>query len=218
MKKVTFYYVRHGQTLFNLQGRMQGWCDSPLTEKGIAEAVKARDDLKEIRLDRIYSSTSERCVDTVNIINEGRNIPVYYLKGLKEIYFGRQEGILIADHYEDIDNRRMNTRDWSDQGGENLEMFSRRIRETLEQIYDECEDGMNVLIVSHGAIFLQMVEFLFKLNRKEFIELVITDDPERHPIPNGFAAIFHREGDEYEMDCFIGRDEKILAKLKADRL
>ena len=38
MKKITFYYVRHGQTLFNILGRLQGWCDSPLTEKGIADA------------------------------------------------------------------------------------------------------------------------------------------------------------------------------------
>ena len=33
--KVNFYYVRHGQTLFNRLGRMQGMCDSPLTEKGV---------------------------------------------------------------------------------------------------------------------------------------------------------------------------------------
>ncbi|MCI8606749.1 MAG: histidine phosphatase family protein [Hungatella sp.] len=42
MKKVTFYYVRHEETLFNVLNRMQGWCDSPLTEKGVSHAKEAR--------------------------------------------------------------------------------------------------------------------------------------------------------------------------------
>ena len=48
MKTVRFYYVRHGQTLFNEIGKMQGWCDSPLTQKGIEDAHRAREALKDI--------------------------------------------------------------------------------------------------------------------------------------------------------------------------
>ena len=39
----TLYLMRHGETLFNVQHKIQGWCDSPLTEKGIKQAQKARD-------------------------------------------------------------------------------------------------------------------------------------------------------------------------------
>ena len=42
----TFYVMRHGQTRFNLQGRIQGACDSPLTELGIEQAKSARQHLK----------------------------------------------------------------------------------------------------------------------------------------------------------------------------
>ena len=48
MKKVTFYYVRHGGTLFNVLNRMQGWCDSPLTDQGIREAEEAKELLKSV--------------------------------------------------------------------------------------------------------------------------------------------------------------------------
>ncbi len=45
MKK-TLYLMRHGQTLFNLQHKIQGWCDSPLTELGIKQAKVAENGLK----------------------------------------------------------------------------------------------------------------------------------------------------------------------------
>ena len=43
----TFYVMRHGQTRFNLQGRIQGACDSPLTELGIEQAKSARQHFKK---------------------------------------------------------------------------------------------------------------------------------------------------------------------------
>lgn len=56
------YMMRHGQTLFNVLKRKQGWCDSPLTELGIEQAKRAGEELRErgITFDHAYSSTSER--------------------------------------------------------------------------------------------------------------------------------------------------------------
>ncbi|MGZ7254018.1 phosphoglycerate mutase family protein, partial [Streptococcus pyogenes] len=58
----TLYLMRHGQTLFNVQERIQGWCDSPLTKEGEEQAKMARAffDGEGIQFDRLYSSTSER--------------------------------------------------------------------------------------------------------------------------------------------------------------
>ena len=55
------YLMRHGETLFNQRRKIQGWCDSPLTKKGIEQAKKARELLKDIHFDHCYSSTAERC-------------------------------------------------------------------------------------------------------------------------------------------------------------
>ena len=55
----TFYLMRHGQTRFNEQGRIQGACDSPLTDLGKEQAQAARSYFEEkgIRFDKVYSST-----------------------------------------------------------------------------------------------------------------------------------------------------------------
>ena len=65
----TFYLMRHGQTRFNLQGRIQGACDSPLTELGIEQAKAARRYFEEegITFTRVYSSTQERACDTAEL-------------------------------------------------------------------------------------------------------------------------------------------------------
>lgn len=90
MKKV--YLMRHGQTRFNLQKRIQGACDSPLTEEGIAQARAAHDYFTEqgIQFDRVYSSTQERACDTAELVS-GRTDYIR-LKGLKEQDFGAFEG------------------------------------------------------------------------------------------------------------------------------
>ena len=88
MKK-DLYLMRHGQTLFNVRRKIQGWCDSPLTELGKQQALKAKEILKYF-FDHFYSSTSERCCDTIELIIGDQ----YYkrLKGLKERNFGIFEG------------------------------------------------------------------------------------------------------------------------------
>lgn len=196
MKTVTFYYVRHGKTLFNLLGRMQGWCDSPLTDEGILQAEKARDLLSTVPLRCAFSSTSERCVDTAHIILCGRNIPLHFDKGLKEMNFGSFEGALIANDLEEINRRRTGSCDWSDVGGENLEMLNRRIQDTYDSIYESCEDGDNVLIVSHGAIFMHMMPLLFHISFEDYRESAV-DQPAI--VPNGFVGIFKRMDDHYQL-------------------
>ena len=85
-KTVYFHYVRHGMTLFNKLGRMQGRCDSPLLEEGIRQAYEAKEALKDVPLSHAYCSSSERCVDTAAIVLEGRDVPITYTKKLKEMY------------------------------------------------------------------------------------------------------------------------------------
>ena len=195
MKKVTFYYVRHGETLFNKEGRMQGWCDSPLTEKGLEQARIARKILLDKDISECYSSTSERCIDTAHIIIEGRNIPICYDKGLKEINFGTFEGARIQNHLEEIDKRRRGTRDWTDLGGENHEQVIRRVHNTYNKIFDSCNDGDSVIVVSHGAIFMQLFEEFFGQNVFE----LFPKKGNTNPVPNGYVGCFERIDDTYNL-------------------
>lgn len=69
---VTFYVVRHGQTLFNVMGKVQGWCDTPLTEEGIAGAAALGRGLARVDFAAAYSSDSGRAVQTLDTILDAR--------------------------------------------------------------------------------------------------------------------------------------------------
>ena len=148
MKKI-FYLMRHGQTLFNVRRKIQGACDSPLTEQGIIQAKEAGERLKGINFDHFYSSTAERASDTLELV-VGESITYQRLKGLKEMNFGTFEG-------ESEDLNPKTPEGYKDffvpYGGESQEEVKQRMKETCLGIMEK-DDHQIVLAVSHaGACF-----------------------------------------------------------------
>lgn len=138
------YLVRHGQTLFNVQHKIQGFCDSPLTDLGIAQAKIARQYLEEhaIQFDEAYSSTSERASDTLELLTD---IPYKRIKGLREWNFGSYEG--EGEHL----NPPLPYNDFFVQfGGESQKDVEKRMSDTLLALMQNTS-GKNILVVSHGA-------------------------------------------------------------------
>lgn len=164
MKK-TLYLMRHGQTLFNLQHKIQGWCDAPLTELGIKQAKIASEYFKnnKIIFDHAYSSTSERACDTLEIVTEGK-MPYTRIKGLKEWNFGAFEG------KDECLNPKLPYGDFFKQFGGEREMELReRMVKTLTDIMNK-DDHEVVLAVSHGAAcaqFYRAFEQYAKVLKKE---------------------------------------------------
>lgn len=150
MKK-TFYIMRHGQTLFNVRRRIQGACDSPLTELGIRQAKGAAEHFKNIPLDHIYSSTSERASNTLEIVTDYR-VPYRRLKGLKEMNFGIYEG-----ESEDLipDNKKIATF-FVKYGGESADRVLERMVHTCTEIMEQ-ENHKVVLAVSHAFACIQFM-------------------------------------------------------------
>ncbi|MBR3841441.1 MAG: histidine phosphatase family protein [Erysipelotrichales bacterium] len=141
------YMMRHGETLFNKKKLIQGWCDSPLTEDGVKQAERARELLKEIDFDHYYSSTSERCCDTLEIVAPNANY--VRLKGLKERNFGDFEGeseFLNPKQGMEITYETLFPYYHGEKGSEATE----RVVSTIHEIMDK-EDHENVLAVSHGG-------------------------------------------------------------------
>lgn len=144
------YLMRHGETLFNVQHKIQGWCDSPLTQNGINQAKKAGEYFKShhIHFDHAYTSTSERCSDTLELMT---SMPYQRLKGLKENFYGELEG-----ESERL-NRHLSPKDcetfYLQYGGESSNEVRDRMYQTLLEIMQK-EDHHSVLAVSHsGACF-----------------------------------------------------------------
>ncbi|MCR4632737.1 MAG: histidine phosphatase family protein [Erysipelotrichaceae bacterium] len=213
-KTVYFHYVRHGKTLFNELGRMQGHCDSPLLEEGIEQAYAAKEALKDIDLARAYTSTSERCIDTAHIILEGRDVPLIYTKKLKEMSWGTYEGALISAYQEEIDKRRFGTRDWTDVGGENQPMLKERILNVFSEIYAQAKDGDHILIVSHGAVFMNMISQIFGYDLDGMLNLMKEHGESMHPVVNGYAADFKIQDGKYILSDIKGHYEGILEDMK----
>ncbi|MBR3310947.1 MAG: histidine phosphatase family protein [Solobacterium sp.] len=210
MKTVEFYYVRHGETLFNVLDKMQGWCDSPLTENGIKDAERAHDILKDIPLTKAYTSTSERCRDTCALVLKGRNVPVFETKGLKEINFGTFEAIQQSSHMDEIGPRRQALH-WEDVGGDSYETFSTRIRNAFQKINDECEDGDHVLIVSHGAVWLWMQKIILGLDMETFRK---TKEEKGLPMmPNGYNGTFVCEDGVFRLTGIPGMTKEEVAAM-----
>lgn len=92
------YLMRHGETLFNAQKRIQGWSDSPLTQQGREQARAAGRCLqgRGVSFDHLYCSTSERASDTLELVLEGMGAPVRpyeRVRALKEMNYGSLEGM-----------------------------------------------------------------------------------------------------------------------------
>ena len=138
--------MRHGQTLFNLQHKIQGWCDAPLTEIGIKQAEVAAKwfDDNHIQIDDAYCSTSERASDTLEIVTH-HNMPYTRLKGLKEMNFGVFEGKdeCLNPPFPYLDY-------FKTYGGESQDEVQKRVVKTITEIMENTK-GDNVLVVSHGA-------------------------------------------------------------------
>lgn len=148
--------MRHGETLFNVLHKIQGWCDSPLTERGIkqAEAVRKWFEEQKITFDHAYSSTSERCCDTLEFIT---SMPYTRLKGLKENNYGTLEG--EGDFLAENDPKKCRTY-YLQFGGESNDTVMERMSTTLTKIMEK-EDHESVLAVSHGGAcfnFLRSVQ------------------------------------------------------------
>lgn len=152
-KQLTFYFIRHGRTVWNEQGLMQGHGDSPLTEQGILGAQKAGIALQHIPFVAAYSSILKRTIDTAEQIIGERNIPLFQHKGLNEQFFGKWEGQWVESLREQAEFKQMiadpaNYKAKTN-GGETYEQLASRAMKAIEDIIQIHHEG-NILVVSHG--------------------------------------------------------------------
>lgn len=161
------YLIRHGQTLFNVKHRIQGWCDSALTDVGVAQAKALHDGLMNITIDVAYASTSERAIDTANYIIEDRDIPLYTSKGLKEMNFGTLEGEYEKDYI--ADDGSTHDKGFVSYGGETIEQTKVRLKQALCEIAQK-HSNEHVLVVSHGGAIMCALLALFEMEVSQFRE------------------------------------------------
>ncbi len=166
MSLLTMYLVRHGETLFNHRDLVQGWVDSPLTRQGVEQVRRAAGQLRDRPLVAAYSSTSERCADTAEIIMAHHpGIPVRLRRGLKELHFGELEAMPNEQFVVGLDVSSFFAEMLAGTGpgvggGESGAVYRARVDAVFEEIATDHPEGGEVLVVSHGvtiATFLSTI-------------------------------------------------------------
>lgn len=152
-KQLTFYLVRHGRTVWNEQGLLQGQGDSPLIAEGIEGAMKTGEHLANVPFVAAYSSLLKRAMDTTQYIIGERNIPFFQHKGLNEHFFGSWEGVLVDSIRQSEEFQQM-TKDPANyqaksNGGETFAELAERAMQAVYDIINVHNEG-NILLVSHG--------------------------------------------------------------------
>lgn len=142
----TILLARHGETDWNLEGRVQGHTDRPLNESGIAQAEALSEELADERIDAVYASDLSRALNTARAVAEPRGLSVVPLLGLRERNFGSWEGLLDEEILERFPEAH--TGPWGDD--ETPEQLEERVFEALFEIAAK-HPGAHVLVVSHGG-------------------------------------------------------------------
>lgn len=191
--------LRHGQSQWNLENRFTGWEDVELSEAGREEARIAGEKMRDLKIDKVYTSALRRAVDTARIALEaaGRgDMPLIMDAALNERHYGELQGLnkaQTAQKYGDqqvhIWRRSFDVRPPGDKG-ESLAMTIQRVMPYYEKhIVADLLAGRDVLVVAHGN---SLRSLLFKLD-KHTQETIMDVN-----IPTGVPIIYElelRDGD-----------------------
>ena len=146
--------VRHGNTKLNSAGRYWGRTDVELSATGIRQAQRLRDRLATQKIDAIYTSNLQRASVTAEIIATNHQVDIETCPELREINFGKIEGLTfkeISRLYPEV------TRLWSTwslalkyPGGESVTELNNRVSKFLERLEKHTPEE-TILIVAHSA-------------------------------------------------------------------
>ena len=188
------YLTRHGQTQWNTEKRMHGHKNANLTEQGIEGAKRLGKRLENIDFDCIYSSPLERALDTAKYIRGNKDTQIITSEYLKEINFGKWEGMLEEDAKEDNPDQFYNL--WNKpelfqpvEDGEKIEDLIERIKVWFFETVNNSQHE-NILIVTHGVVKRGFYTFLKNNNIESF-----WDDPH---ISNTSLTIIDTKDDKIE--------------------
>ncbi len=148
--------IRHGETAWNVDTRIQGQLDIPLNDTGrwqaerLARALAARE-----AIDVVYTSDLLRAWETARPVAEATGAPLHTDEGLRERGFGSFQGKTFTEIEAAMPDeaRRWRQRDpfWAPPGGESLTAMRRRVIETLHALASR-HVGEQIVMVAHGGV------------------------------------------------------------------
>lgn len=146
------YLVRHGETIWNAEGRCQGRADADFTDAGRAQIAALAESLADVHFDAAYTSTLPRAMRTADAILAGRGIGARRVDELSEISYGLLQGTRFTDWPEAL-HATWRAAPWTVAfpDGESLETAAARVLPAFERIV-AAHAGDAVLVSAHGHV------------------------------------------------------------------
>lgn len=175
MQETHVIFIRHGEAVWNTEGRIMGQQNSPLTAKGEQQALAIAERLRSYSISALYSSDLGRTMQTAQAIANASGVAVVPEKGLREIHMGDWQGLTrseIAQQYPAEWQAYQSEAQYTYQppNGESHAQKSIRAVETLNRLTDQ-HPGETIVMVSHAGIIRAVFEYVLHLppvNRDRF--------------------------------------------------
>ncbi len=160
--------VRHGETAYNAQRRMQGWLDIPLNEQGHAQAKETATKLAHFHLDAIYSSDLRRAHETAQHIAPHHKLEITITSALRERDMGIFAGWAWETEPDPVKEklwpeftlaRDTVDLDWNKHKGESLRQMTSRVHIFMQELHAKHPD-QKVALVTHGGTINRLLEHL----------------------------------------------------------
>lgn len=170
------YIIRHGETDWNKEKKLQGSIDIPLNDNGRKKAEIAKNALRNVDFGEIYSSPLMRAYETADIIRADRPVSIKTEEDITEISFGECEGIQYRKDTSDKESCIYNFFNHPEkyippEKGETIASLRERTGRFIRKMADRKETGdMNVLVCAHGAAINAMLAYIKKLPDERFWE------------------------------------------------
>ncbi|MBM7661198.1 putative phosphatase [Bacillus mesophilus] len=177
----TICLVRHGETDWNVIGKLQGRTDIPLNARGISQAEECRDYLKAYDWDIVVTSPLMRARKTAEIINEGIQASFVVMEEFQEKSFGEAEGMTAEERQATFPNHNYTSQ-------EDTTVFHQRLIKGLSKINELYQD-QKVLLVAHGAVIHALLKLLSDGN----------PEIERTPLFNACISNLHFKEEKWQI-------------------
>ncbi|MFD1040400.1 histidine phosphatase family protein [Virgibacillus byunsanensis] len=148
----TICLIRHGETEWNAQGKIQGRTNTSLNTRGIQQAEECRDFVKDSTWDIIITSPLKRAMQTAQIINKSLNVPLIEMEDFKERSFGDAEGMTLKERMSVYPNKVYPNE-------EKMGSLNKRVMAGIQKINQQYGQS-KVLLVAHGAVISSILSNL----------------------------------------------------------
>jgi probable phosphoglycerate mutase len=200
LKHTKLVLVRHGETKWNVEKRIQGQGDSPLTDEGLEQARAIGRRLAREKFDRIVSSDLGRAMQTAREIGTLTRHEIVPDARLRERHFGDGEGLTYAEIDERYPGAFSRVRevdpDYAIPNGESRRQFHERVVAALEALAEE-HRGEALVVVTHGGVLATLYRHVHG------IDLSV---PHSVPILNASYNALTHDGDAFRIDAWADID------------